>query len=163
MKRDGFALVMAIGMLVVIATIMALAIQLNSHTSKRVIDDYIKNQAQLYAKNGAEFAIYKISKEFNSSKDPCSIRNINTKLDGIYDLNITLSYAFSDHNKTQTCGNDNTNKLNIYIPNLMDANGSREYGYVKIDVFVNTNTSDVTTEAIKIYKSYLEDITPYLK
>ena len=163
MKRDGFALIMALGMLVVIATIMALAIQLSSHTSKRVVDDYIKNQAQLYAKNGAEFAIYKISKEFNSSKDPCSIKSINTNIDGIYDLNITLSYAFSDHNKTQTCGNDNTNKLDIYTSELMDANGSREYGYVKIDVFVDTNRSGVTTEAIRIYKSYLEDITPYLK
>ena len=76
---------------------------------------------------------------------------------------ITLSYVFSDHNKTQTCGSDNTNKLDIYIPNLMDANGSKEYGYVKIDVFVSTNASDVATEAIRIYRSYLEDITPYLK
>jgi len=157
LRRDGFALIMALGMLVVIATIMALAIQLSSHTSKRVVDDYIKNQAQLYAKNGAEFAIYKISKDFNSSQ-PCSIKSINTNIDGIYDLNITLSYAFSDHNITQACDNNGTHTLD-----LMDANGSREYGYVRIDVFVDTNRSGVTTEAISVYKSYLEDITPYLK
>jgi len=46
---------------------------------------------------------------------------------------------------------------------LIDTGDSdREYGYVKIDVFVSV-LQNVDSEPIRVHNIYIEDITPYIK
>jgi len=74
LNKSGYILIMAIVFLVIIATIMAFSMRITTQDSKMVLNTYIKNQAELYAKNAAEYALYKISKDFNSSNNPCGPR-----------------------------------------------------------------------------------------
>jgi competence protein ComGC len=149
LKKRAFALVSAIVIIVVFSIIMAFSLKMNAKTSKRVVDSYIKNQAELYAKNAAEYSLYKISKA-SSNCLPKTIKPFS--IDGLYDVNISLSYAYSN----VTCDNN-------YIL-LKDApDKSRQYGYVKIDIIVSIKNNSLNSEPIRIYRSYLEDITPYLK
>ena len=155
MKRNGFAMIMAIAILVVIATIMAYSIQTTTKTGKRVVDIYVKNQAELYAKNAAEFALYKISQ----STDKCSPASITPfTIDGIYKVSVDLDYAYADNN-TSTCLTNNY----VTLTNPPVGQGDREYGYVKIDVTVDVDSGSINSEPIRIFRRYIEDITPYLK
>jgi len=142
-------MIMAIAVLVVLATIMALTLQLNKKTSKTIIDTYVENQAELYAKNGAEYALYLIA----TSGAKCSPTTIAPfTIDGLYTVHVDLSYAYSN---AGTC-------TKTYI-DLKDApTSAREYGYVRIDVSVDVNKSSINSEPIRIFRRYIEDITPYL-
>lgn len=155
MKRSGIAMIMAVAVLVVLATIMAFSIQMTTKTGKRVVDIYIRNQAELYAKNAAEFALFQISR----SASRCSPASIGPfTIDGLYKVTVDLDYAYADNN-TSTCG------VNDYVTltNPPVGQSDREYGYVKIDVTVDVNSSSVNSEPIRIFRRYIEDITPYLQ
>ncbi len=149
-QRGGFAIIMAIAALVVLTTIMAFSIQMTSKTAKRVVDVYVKNQAELYAKNAAEFALFQIA----NSPTRCNPTSIGPFiLDTIYSITVNISYAYSNEG---SCTNN-------YI-DLQDAPDSqREYGYAKIDVVVDVNSSSINSEPIRIFRRYIEDITPYLQ
>ncbi len=144
---------MAVAAMVAIATIMAFSIQMTARTGKRVADVYVKNQAEIYAKNAAEYALYKIFTSPNRCQ-PTAINNF--VIDGIYNISVDIEYAYSNEG---TCAKN-------YV-DLQDApDTQREYGYVKIDVSVfvdNTVANSLISEPIRVYRRYIEDITPYLQ
>jgi len=150
-KREGFAIFMAIGVMVAIATIMAFSIEMTMTTGKRVVDLYVQNQADIYAKNAAEYALYKI-KESSTNCNPVSVPEF--VIDDIYHISVDIKYAYSN----EDCGAGN------YI-NLIDAPDDRKYAYVKLDVNVTVDqnaTNSPIAEPMRIYKRYIEDITPYI-
>ena len=155
MQRSGIAMIMAVAVLVVLATIMAFSIQMTTKTGKRVVDIYVRNQAELYAKNAAEFALYQISQ----SASRCSPSSIGPfTIDGLYTVTVDLDYAYADNNAS-TCGANDY----VTLTNPPVGQSDREYGYVKIDVTVNVNSSSVNSEPIRVFRRYIEDITPYLQ
>ena len=157
MKRSGIAMIMAGAVLVVLATIMAFSIQMTAKTGKRVVDIYVLNQAELYAKNAAEFALYKISRS-SSRCSPASIGPFT--IDGLYKVTVDLDYAYAaEDNNTSTCGANDY----ITLTNTPAGQPDREYGYVKIDVTVDVNSNSVNSEPIRVFRRYIEDITPYLQ
>ena len=91
-SRKGIAMIMAIAVIVIISTIMALALSLTSQTSKRTTDIYLYEQSALYAKSAVELALLAIAKA-----SPCSITTQNYTLgDGIrYDVNVTMKYIYT--------------------------------------------------------------------
>jgi glyceraldehyde-3-phosphate dehydrogenase/erythrose-4-phosphate dehydrogenase len=149
-KKNGFAMLMAIVVLLVLATMMAVSISLTTKTTKRNLNTYVKNQAELYSKNAAEYALYKISKS-TTKCSPVSIAPFT--VDGIYKINVKILYAYSNEG---TCSASSQ-----YIQLQDAASEQREYGYVKIDVTVEVD-KQIDSEPIRIYRSYIEDITPYL-
>ena len=155
MTRSGIAMIMAVAVLVVLATIMAFSIQMTAKTGKRVVDIYVLNQAELYAKNAAEFALYKISRS-SSRCSPASIGPFT--IDGLYKVTVDLDYAYADNNAS-TCGSND----HVTLTNPPVGQPDREYGYVKIDVTVDVNSSSVNSEPIRVFRRYIEDITPYLQ
>ena len=147
MKHSGMAMMMAIAVLVVLATIMAFTIQMSTKTGKRVVDVYVENQANLFAKNAAEYAVYKISKDKN-----CTLSSFDVTLQSYYDVHVDVSYILSD--TTSGCSTS-------AIP-LTSVGGPEAYGYARIDVTVVVDDDTVVTEPIRIFRRYVEDITPYV-
>jgi hypothetical protein len=148
--KPAFAIYMAFAVMVIIATMMAFSIQTNAKTAKRVVDIYVKNQAELYAKNAAEYALFRIANATNRC-EPASITSFT--IDD-YTITVDIAYAYSNTDCTSPAKN--------YI-SLQDAPTSeREYGYVKLDVTVEVDNDALNTEPIRIVRRYIEDITPYL-
>ena len=157
-SRNAFAIMAAVGVLVILAVIMAFSIQMNTKSTKEVVDTYVKNQAELYAKNAAEYALFQIAK----AHTPCIPNKIDPfTIDDIYDVNIDLAYAYA----LEDDDNSSCSDANLTYVNLLNASSAdREYGYVKIDVAVEVKEEkNVTSEPIRIFRRYLEDITPYIK
>ncbi len=147
MKRKGIAMIMAIFVLVVLATIMAFTIQMTTKTAKRAADIYVENQAILFAKNAAEYAVYKISTNKN-----CNLTSFNTTLRTYYQVNVDISYILSDPNAacpTSTIA-------------LTSVGGANAYAYARIDVTVTVDNDSVATEPVRIFRRYVEDITPFV-
>lgn len=60
--RKGMAMILAIGFLLVMATIMGLMVSMTSLGSKRTADIYFQEQAHFLAKSSAEFVLYEIAR-----------------------------------------------------------------------------------------------------
>lgn len=137
-KRSGFAMIMAIIVIVIIATIMTLSLSLTAQTSKRTVDMYLYEQVALHAKSATELAMLEIA------KNGC-INNINKTIDGIYDVNISMQYIYT--NPVGTC----TNYINITSP---EQNGS-----VLMDVTVSLKADEnITTEPIRYFRRTIQKL-----
>lgn len=84
-KRSGFAMVMAIGVIIVVSTIMLLSLHTTALTTKRTVDLYFYEQAQLHTKSAIEYALYEIAQTGCINKRDFSF-------DNLYDVNISMKY-----------------------------------------------------------------------
>lgn len=92
-QKNGFAMITAIIVIVVLSTVMALSISLTTQTGKRSTDIYLYEQAVLYSKSAAELALLDIAKNGCSS-------NLNYTFDDangnpMYDANISMQYIYT--------------------------------------------------------------------
>ena len=134
-KRSGFAMIMAIIVIVVISGIMALSLLLTAETTKRTVDLYLYEQAVLYSKSAAELALLDIAK--NGCTDSFNISFPET--DPIYDTNVTMRYVYNS--TVGTC----TDYFNITTP---EQNGS-----VLMDITVSVRAdANVATEPIRYFR-----------
>ena len=78
-NRTGFAMIMAIAVIVIISTIMALSLALTTQTAKQTVDIYLYEQSVLYSKSAAELALLDIAQA-----NPCTVTTANYSFDGIY-------------------------------------------------------------------------------
>jgi len=142
--KSGFAMIMAIASIVVIAGIMALSLSMNTLSAKKTTDIYLYEQAQLYTKSATQYALLQIA-----SQGPCSPKNINTTFganaigdsNNIYNVNINLLYVYN-----KPCGND---FLQVTTP---EQNGS-----VLIDITITTS-SNVSSEPLRITKRTIQKL-----
>ncbi len=96
--RSGIAMVMAITVLVIMATIMALSLTLTSQTAKKSTDLYLYEQSILLSKSATEYALLKIAQD-----GPCTHTNdLNFVQDSFYNINITLSYIYEENSNPCT-------------------------------------------------------------
>ena len=89
LKRSGFAMIMAIIVVIVIGGLMAFSLSLVANTGKRTTDLYLYEQTVLYSKSVAELALLDIAQG-----GPCTTITPYT-LGGIYDVNVTLKYVYT--------------------------------------------------------------------
>ena len=146
MKKDGFAMIMAIAVIVIIATIMALSLSLTSQTTKRTTDVYLYEQAELYAKAAAERALLKIS-ENNATANPCGFTGDNYQLDGMYDINITARYVYTNFPAGCTTAQQFTT-----------VNTSEQNGSVLLDIAVSVNNTNISTEPIRYFRRTIQKL-----
>ena len=140
-KRSGFAMIMAIIVIVVISGIMALSLSLTAETTKRTVDLYLYEQAILYSKSAAELALLDIAK--NGCTDNFNISFPET--DPIYDANVTMRYVYNS--TVGTC----TDYFNITTP---EQNGS-----VLMDITVSVRAdANVATEPIRYFRRSIQKL-----
>lgn len=153
-QRSGIAMIMAIGVIVVISTIMALALSLTTQTTKRTIDLYVYEQAVLLSKSATEYALLRISKD-NNITNPCNITQLNfspdIENDGIdardyYDVNISLQYIYS---APSPCTNPQT-YTTVTTP---EQNGS-----VLMDITVSVDDPTITSEPIRYFRRTIQKL-----
>ena len=132
-------MIMAIVVIVVIGTIMALSLSLSTQTTKRTTDIYLYEQAQIYSKSVAELALLKIA------KDGCQ-NNFNTSFDGLYDANVTMRYIYTGKNK---------NKINKNCDIYTFITTSEQNGSVLMDITITTN---VGTEPIRYFRRTIQKL-----
>ena len=145
--RSGIAMIMAIAVIVILATIMALSLALTSQTTKRSTDLYIYEQAILLSKSATEYALLKISQA-----SPCTLTfsDLNfsppAPLD-YYDINISVWYVYNP--MPLACTPD----ANYTIVTTEEQNGS-----VLMDVSVSVTDPTVASEPIRFFKRTIEKL-----
>jgi type II secretory pathway pseudopilin PulG len=143
-SRSGIAMIMAIAVIVILATIMALSLALTSQTTKRSTDLYLYEQAILLSKSATEYALLRISQD-----GECVNHNLDfsppSPLD-YYDINITVWYVYTS---PSPCAADR-NYTTVTTP---EQNGS-----VLMDVSVSVNDTTIATEPIRFFKRTIEKL-----
>ena len=154
--RSGIAMIMAIAVIVILASIMALSLRLTTQTTKKTADLYVHEQAILLSKSAAEYALLRISQD-NNITDPCNVTSLNFSpdIDGdgnddFYDINISIQYIYT--NVPATCiglGSD------IYaLVTTPEQNGS-----VLMDITVSVpTTKNVTSEPITYFRRSIQKL-----
>ena len=145
-RKNGFAMIMAISVIVIIATIMALSLALTSQTTKRTTDIYLYEQASLYAKSAVERALLKIA-ENNATINPCGYPGENYQIDGIYDVNITARYVYTSF--PAACGT---------AQRFTTVSTNEQNGSVLLDIAVSVNDSTVSTEPIRYFRRTIQKL-----
>jgi len=146
-SKNGIAMMMAIATIVIISTIMALSLMMSAKTTKSINDLYLYEQSQLYAKSATEYALLKIAQS-----TPCSYLDESFTQDGIYDINISVSYIYykggSEDPENDICS-VNPDRLYTTV-STPEQNGS-----VLIDVHVS---SDVSGNKIVYFRRTLQKL-----
>jgi competence protein ComGC len=137
-NHSGFAMIMAVAVIIVVSTIMLLSLNTTALTSKRTVDLYLHEQAELHTKSAIEYALYKIATE------GCQ-NNLNIPaLDGVYDINISMRYI-----GTSSSG------CTDYINNLTT---EEQNGSVLMDVTVTIPTSVTGAEEVRFFRRTIQKL-----
>jgi len=135
MKKSGFAMIMAITVLVVMATMMAAALSMAAKTTKSTVDLYVYEQSTLLSKSAAEYALLYIS------KNGC-IDNLNFKHD-YYDINIDMKYVYSAASACE----------DYFVISTPEQSGS-----VLMDITVSVTDTNITSEPIKYFRRTIQKL-----
>lgn len=138
LAKPAFAMIMAVGVIIVVATIMLLSLNTTAITSKRTIDQYFYEQVELHTKSAIEYALYEIA------RDGCEDNLFINNLDGLYDINISMRYI-----GTSPSG------CTDYIDNLST---EEQNGSVLMDVTVTVPTSVTGAEPIRFFRRTIQKL-----
>jgi hypothetical protein len=151
--RSGLAMIMAILVIVIFATIMGLAIRLSTTTSKNTVDLYLYEQAQLLAKSAVEYTLLRISLD-NNSTNPCNVTALNFSPDldedgnsDFYTVNVAVRYSYTSY--PATCP---------VTARFAQVSTPEQNGSVLIDVSVSVNDTNVTTEPIRYFRRTVQKL-----
>ncbi|NOR57290.1 MAG: hypothetical protein GQ474_02080 [Sulfurimonas sp.] len=142
--RNGIAMIMAISVIVILATIMALSLSLTTQTSKRTTDLYLYEQAVLLSQSASEYAMLQLSQ----AATPCSLSPITFTYNTIYTVDIDMRYVAS------TTGSNCS--ANIPAGKAYTTVSDQESdGTVLMDITVTTNAG---TEPIRYFRRSIQKL-----
>jgi len=145
LHRDAMAMVMAISVLVIIGTILALSLSLTNKTVKKSNDLYLYEQAAILSHSAAEYVMLKISKVA-----PCSLDKLNFSYNNMYDINATMQYISVAGSSCETNAQaDGTNLASTTYP---DSNGT-----VILDISI-TSQANVAPEPIRYFRRTIQKL-----
>lgn len=139
-NKSGFAIIMAISILVVIGTIMALSLSLSTQAAKRTTDLYLYERAQLISYSAKQYALLRISQA-----TPCSIPSLGFT-QNYYDITITMKYVYT---APSPCANPN----DLFF----DTNRS-DSGSVIMDITVTMDDKTIASESIRYFRRSIEKL-----
>ncbi len=153
--RRGIAMIMAIAVILILSTIMALTLQMTTQTTKQTTNDYLHEQAILLTRSATEYTLLRISDVNRSAPSGC-LTNLNGTYNNIYDINISWQYiGLSDE-----CTTAGDNYINVTdgdgINDDVDDDNSR--GSILLDVIVSVNDENVATEPIRYHRRTLQKL-----
>ena len=148
-KKNGFAMIMAIIVIVVLTTIMAYTLTLTSKTTKQTTDLYLREQAVLLAQSAAEYTLLAISghdRGANGNTNCLGAVNIQypTSANPIFDINVTIGYI----------GLNCQNGFN-YIQNITTPESN---GTVLLNITVVSHDTTTSTEPIRYFRRTLQKL-----
>lgn len=148
-QRKGVALFAAIAFLLIMATIMALMVNLTTLTTKRGTDIYLQEQAQLLARSATEFALLAISGHDRTANNNC-VNQINSyypdNTNPLYEINTTIRYiGFTNSGFGANC--------NRYIENI---NTPESNGTILVDVYVTTSPKLGLDEPVTFHRRTMQ-------
>ena len=143
--RSGIAMMMAITVIVIIATILSLSLSMTAVTSKKTADLYLYEQSILLSKSATEYILLKIAQNESCKKFNTDI--LNFKQNEIYDINISIKYIYSS---TSEC----TNKGELYTT----VQTEEQNGSVLIDVTVSVTDETISSEPIRFFRRTLQKL-----
>ena len=95
--RSGFAMIMAIFFMIVIATLLSYMLSTTTETAQRTTNTYVNEQAQLLAKSATEYAILRVSGHDRSALG--CLQGFNSEYygsgggtDPLFDITVTMNY-----------------------------------------------------------------------
>jgi hypothetical protein len=144
-KRSGFAMILAIFVVVIVALGGVMLLGKAALGSKFLGDNYLRAQAELLAQSATEFGVMR-AQGFDISAGHC-LENLNitvfdaTGAVAMYDANVSLAYSFRG-----------TAPAACTAAHILDVNTSKDT-MILMDVTVATRTdSNLSTEPIHIVK-----------
>ena len=139
-------MIMAVVIMLVVATITMFTLLQTGQTVKRTADLYLYEQAELHTKGAIEYALFKIA------EGGC-YNNLNLTLDSIYDINITMSYVYSGA-MTNVAGGTNCDEF-ISGPYI---SSPEQNGSVLMDIVVNISATNTGTDPIRYTRRTLQKL-----
>jgi hypothetical protein len=148
LKRNAVAMIMAIFIILIISTILALSLRLSSETTQKTTDLYLYEQSAILSHSAAEYAMLVLSRS-----SPCSIANLNFRHNGTYDVNITMQYITF----IGSACNANASNIGGTDYRLGTTTASVTDGTVIMDVTVTANPTG-TTEPIRYFRRTIQKL-----
>ena len=150
-QRSGFAMIMAIFVILIIGTIMGLMISMSAQSSKRTTNAYLYEQAVLLAKSSVEYAMLAVSGHDRVTNNNCintiSITYPDTGAP-IFNIDVTLNYiGFGNATFAAGCNN--------YIDSI---NTPESNGTILMDVIVKSDPSLNIGETISYHRRTLQKL-----
>ncbi|WP_260952526.1 hypothetical protein [Campylobacter sp. RM16187] len=129
LMRHGFAMVMAIFFMVLVATLGAFALSLSTSTAKHTTDIFLREQAELLAQGATEMTIEKILSDKNKlSATNCPGANFlpikfpdNTE-NRLFDIRVDVIQIFGDINGCGTAISTDASKGTVILDVTVTAN-----------------------------------------
>ena len=146
-KRSGFAMIMAITVVVIISTIMALSLNMTSESTKRTTDIYLYEQAVLYSKSAAELALLDIAKNGCTNKLDLVLGDVGEVQ---YDANITMRYVY-----TNAVNDSSGTPCDEYISYIQT---DEQNGSVLMDITVTLHDSTIVSEPIRYFRRSIQKV-----
>ena len=143
-KRRGFAMIIAVVVMIVVSVIMMFTLNQTTQTAKRTADMYLYEQAELHTKSAIEYALFKIA------EGGCQ-NSLNFTLDNIYNINISMRYVY-----TQAATNVAGTACNEYMYPYITTN--EQNGSVLMDVSVSVDSSDTGSEPIRYFRRTIQKL-----
>ena len=151
-ERSGFAMIMAIFFMILIATLLSYMLASSSETAKRTTNDYLNEQAQLLAKSAVEYTILRVSG--HNRAGGCMLGftgNYPTSgATAIFDINVTVQYFGFGNACAQAFTDAGRSIANIQT--------SESNGTMMIDVYVSDNINLKLTEPIRYHRRTLQKL-----
>jgi len=141
--RSGIAMIMAISVIVIVATIMALSLALTSQTSKKSSDLYLYEQSVLLSKSATEYALLQIAQS-----NPCTYAGETFTQDTFYIIDIDVGYIYN--NAAVVCSASGLNYATVITP---EQNGS-----VIMDITVSVTDPTVVSEPIRYFRRTIQKL-----
>ena len=137
-------MIMAITVIVIIATIMALSVALTTQTTKRTTDIYLYEQASLYAKAASEIALLDIAENGCQDTNNTTFGNAGEIQ---YDANVTMQYIYTN----------NSGGCTTFTPTT-PVTTPEQNGSVVMDIAVTLHDPSITAEPIRYFRRTIQKL-----
>lgn len=145
-KRSAFAMIIAIIVIIVISTFMALSLSLTSQGGKRMTDVYLYEQMVLHSHSAAEETLLNIA---NTGFGGGCVNSFNKTYDTFYDANVTVRYIFAN-------AGANVGGCSNYINNISTP---EQNGSVLMDITVSVRSDqNVSTEPMRYFRRTIQKL-----
>ncbi|MFA6629106.1 MAG: type II secretion system protein [Sulfuricurvum sp.] len=146
-KRKGMALLMAIFLLIIIGSIMAVSLSMSGTTVARTTNDYLHEQALLLSSSATEYAVLAISGRDKNNTLPVINAIYPNAVNPMFDVTMNIRYI-----------GDCPRCANYYIDNLTSTPTHEANTTVMIDVDVSSNPALNLNEPIRYHRRTLQKL-----
>ena len=157
-KRSGFAMIMAIFFMIVMATLMMSMLESTTETANRTTNDYLQEQAQLLAKSAVEVAILRVSGRDRVADGCLTTFPLKYPATGptLFDITVDISYfGFRSIGTLDSC----TNLLPHGVNGAGVIQTAESNGTMMIDVYVQNNATGLQlSEPISYHRRTLQKL-----